>query len=60
MFQLLILALLGVYVWGAVKFLQKADRYYESGKALPLALAWPALLLASPDFRRNFSRSLKP
>ncbi|WP_218082843.1 hypothetical protein [Anthocerotibacter panamensis] len=60
MFQLLILAAVGVYIWGAWAFLKKANRFYQSDKTLPLALAWPLLLAFSPDFRRNFNRALKP
>ncbi len=60
MFQLLAFVLVGVYIWGAVKFYQGAGRFYEPSKALPLAVLWPVLLLASADFRRNFNRALKP
>jgi len=59
MVQLLVLVALGVYIWGALKFMGGAKRFYDPGKALPLALMWPLLLAASPDFRRNFQRALK-
>lgn len=58
--QLLILVLLGTYVWGAWRFAQGANRFYQRDKVLPLALMWPVLLLFSGDFRRNFNRALKP
>jgi hypothetical protein len=60
MIQFLVLAALGVYIWGALKFMGGAKRYYEPGKALPLALLWPLLLATNGDFRRNFQRTLKP
>ncbi|WP_287129137.1 hypothetical protein [Candidatus Cyanaurora vandensis] len=58
--NLLLLVLLAGYLYGAWRFMKGANRFYQSDKALPLALAWPVLLLVSPDFRRNFNRALKP
>lgn len=62
MIDLLVLALLGVYLGGIWKFWRG---YYQTtfSRRLPtrmmLSYLWPVLLIVNPSYRRNFRKALK-
>jgi hypothetical protein len=59
---IIVLALLGIYGYGAWKFWKGFERTNFS-RSLPnrirLSLLWPALIISNPSYRRNFTRALK-
>ena len=57
--NLIIFGLLSGYVYGAWKFWTGFRQTNFSQNRLPLALLWPALLIANKSYRQNFRKALK-
>ncbi|MBW4547326.1 MAG: hypothetical protein KME25_23235 [Symplocastrum torsivum CPER-KK1] len=59
---IIVLALLGIYGYGAWKFWKGFERTNFS-RSLPnrirLSLLWPALIVTNQSYRKNFNRALK-
>jgi hypothetical protein len=62
MIKLLIFGLLGLYGYGAWRFWKGFERT-NFNRNLPnriaLSLLWPALIVANPAYRKNFTKALK-
>jgi membrane-bound metal-dependent hydrolase YbcI (DUF457 family) len=57
--NLLALAAIAVYVWGAWKFWAGFNRTnFEQGRFYLTAL-WPVFLITNKSYRQNFNRALK-
>jgi hypothetical protein len=59
MTQLLVILVIGAYVFGIVKFLQGFRRTDFSGNSIGLALLWPVLFAMNGNYRKNFFKALK-
>jgi hypothetical protein len=58
MSTLLVIALTGIYIGGAIKFWNGFNRTNFSQNRLGLTVAWPFLLF-NRSYRQNFNRALK-
>ncbi len=62
MSQFIVFCLLAGYLYGVWKFWKGFERTNFS-RSLPnrisLALLWPALFVANPGYRKNFTKALK-
>lgn len=62
MIKLLVFGLLGLYGYGAWRFWKGFERT-NFNRNLPnriaLSLLWPALIVANPSYRKNFTKALK-
>jgi len=62
MIKLLVFGLLGLYGYGAWRFWKGFERT-NFNRNLPnriaLSLLWPALVVANPSYRKNFTKALK-
>ncbi len=57
--QLVLILLLGVYVFGVWKFLTGFNRTNFSSGRVPLALLWPVMVIMNGNYRSNFVKALK-
>ncbi|MGB5960894.1 MAG: hypothetical protein WBG73_09580 [Coleofasciculaceae cyanobacterium] len=62
MIKLLVFGLVGLYGYGAWRFWKGFERT-NFNRNLPnriaLSLLWPALIVANPSYRKNFTKALK-
>jgi hypothetical protein len=59
---LVVLALVGIYGFGVLKFWRGFERTsFERtfGNRVILSLLWPVLFVANPSYRKNFTKALK-